>query len=402
MSIRFNRLIRANVRRLKPGEKITEHGINVEKLRNGDVRYKIAIMVDGRRIHRVIGTEAGGVTRRQAEEFIEKVRTEAREGRLSLPKGRKTHLTFQRAADDYLMRLRETGGKNIAAKGRQIRLYLTPFFGDQRLSGITSFTVDRYKKRRQEVAATNGTINRELATLSQLFSKSVEWSWINTKPCKITKLPESQGRIIALSDQQADDLLRAAVQGEDPDCWLFVAFGLNAAMRHGEILRTRFEHVDFDRLRLYIPQAKAGHREQPITRELADILRKEREMRDGPMGWIFPSARPSLSPSGHRTRMDRPFRRAVIRAGLDPRQVTPHVMRHTAITNLVQAGADLPTIQRISGHKTLAMILRYSHVHGPHIDQAIKAIGRGIPERNGNENAGTATQELHMKPRRVS
>jgi site-specific recombinase XerD len=35
-------------------------------------------------------------------------------------------------------------------------------------------------------------------------------------------------------------------------------------------------------------------------------------------------------------------------AGLDPELITPHVMRHTAITKLVQAGADLPTIQRIS------------------------------------------------------
>jgi site-specific recombinase XerD len=50
--------------------------------------------------------------------------------------------------------------------------------------------------------------------------------------------------------------------------------------------------------------------------------------------------------------MDRPFEDAVIRAGLDPVLITPHVMRHTAITKLVKAGVDLPTIQRISGHKT--------------------------------------------------
>ncbi len=110
MSLRFVRLDRPAVRRLKPGEKIIEHGITVEKLRDGDVRYTVAIMVDGRRIHRVIGTEAGGVTRRQAEEFIEKVRTEAREGRLKLPKKRKEHLTFAAAAQLYLKKLRKIGG----------------------------------------------------------------------------------------------------------------------------------------------------------------------------------------------------------------------------------------------------------------------------------------------------
>ena len=166
----------------------------------------------------------------------------------------------------------------------------------------------------------------------------------------------------------------------DLECWLFILFGLNTAMRHSEILQSRFDHLDLHLQRLYVPIAKAGSREQPITPELADILQKEREMRDDPDGWIFPSPRPHASRTGHRHRMDVPFRRAVRAAGLDPSLVTPHVLRHSAITNLVIAGVDLPTIQRISGHKTLAMVLRYAHVHSGHIDQAIRAIGRAVPE----------------------
>src|SRR5439155_14098579 len=127
------------------------------------------------------------------------------------------------------------------------------------------------------------------------------------------------------------------------------------------------------------------------------LLIREREMRQDREGWIFPSPH-SDSAAGHRARMDRPFREAVRAAGLDPELITPHVMRHTAITKLVQAGIDLPTIQKISGHKTLAMVLRYAHVHGRHIDQAIRAIGRTIPERPANETAGTITQELHTLP----
>jgi integrase len=384
MSVRFVRLDRPSIRRLKPGENLTEHGITAERLFNGDIRYTVNVMVDGLRIHRVIGKESEGVTRSQCEDFIEAKRTEAREGRLSLPKGRKTYLSFKRAAEDYLDRLAKTGGKNIKTKHRQVKLYLSPFFGDQRLDTITEFTVDRYKKRRQEAGANNGTINRELATLSHIFSKAAAWKWVKDRPCKISHLEESQGRIIALSDEQAEALLQASIDDEDPDCWLFIAFGLNTAMRHSEILCSRFDHLDLDKLRLHVPQAKAGQREQPITPELAEILRKEREMRDDPKAWIFPSPRPRASRPGHRHRMDKPFRRAVVRAGLDPALVTPHVMRHTAITALVKAGIDLPTIQKISGHKTLSMVLRYTHVHGLHIDQAIRAIGRGVGERPTN------------------
>ncbi len=184
-------------------------------------------------------------------------------------------------------------------------------------------------------------------------------------------------------------LLEAAINDPDPYIWLFVVFGLNTAMRHREILRSRFDQLDIDNLRLFIPEAKAGVREQPITQELADILRVEREGREDQEGWIFPTLKPNLSEGGNRTHMGSAFKRAVIRAGLDPVKVTPHVMRHTAITTLVQAGVDLPTIKAISGHKTLAMVERYTHVHGPHIDHAIKALGLGFP--------GTVTQELHRK-----
>ena len=70
-------------------------------------------------------------------------------------------------------------------------------------------------------------------------------------------------------------------------------------------------------------------------------------------------------------------------AGLDPEQITPHILRHTAITHLVQAGIDLPTVQRISGHKTLSMVARYSHQNGEHIQAAMDVLEKRY--RAGNE-----------------
>ena len=402
MALRFSRLDRPAIRRLTPGHWITEHGITAERLADGDIRWSVNVMVDGQRIHRVIGRESEGVTRTQAEEFIGKARADAREGRLNLPVGRKLHLSFSEAADKYVAKLEEIGGKNITRKRRHLELHLRPFFKDQRLSAITKFTVDRYKKRRQDAEAENATINRELATLSHLLSCAVEWKWVPARPCEIGLLEEGAGRQFALTDNEADALLMAAIADSDPYCWLFVAFGLNTAMRHSEILAARFDQIDFDKLRLYVPDAKAGQREQPITPELATLLKREQKMAADQSGWIFPTHRKKLAKVGHRTRMNRPFERAVKAAGLDAEVVTPHVMRHTAITNLVKSGADLPTIQRISGHRTLAMVLRYTHVHGQHIDRAIAAIGRTVPQQGENESADAVTQELHRpKLRRV-
>ncbi len=63
-------------------------------------------------------------------------------------------------------------------------------------------------------------------------------------------------------------------------------------------------------------------------------------------------------------------------------------------------GADLPTIQRVSGHKTLAIVLRYPQVQSSHIDRAVKAIGRGLPVPSEPENPDTVTLELRHQRRR--
>jgi site-specific recombinase XerD len=59
-----------------------------------------------------------------------------------------------------------------------------------------------------------------------------------------------------------------------------------------------------------------------------------------------------------------------------------HTLRHTAVSHLVQAGVDLPTVKKISGHKTTAMVERYSHQNSEHIQAAMdKLEGRVHPSR---------------------
>ena len=66
-------------------------------------------------------------THTQAEEFIEKVRRDTQEGRLSLPQGRKIAVGFREAATRYLDKLTEEGGKDLVAKRRRLTLHLVPF-----------------------------------------------------------------------------------------------------------------------------------------------------------------------------------------------------------------------------------------------------------------------------------
>jgi integrase len=389
-------LSRDAIKALKRGASITDGGITAQRLANGDVRWTVGIMVAGRRIHRVVGKTSEGVGRADSEAFIERVRSDERADRLQLPAGRKTWLSFAQAADRYLERMESSGGKNLKAKEQHIRMWLKPAFGAQRADTLSAFTVATYAKKRLKAGAEPGTINRELATLKHFLNDAVAAKDLKTVPCKLDMLKEGEGRTVVLSEDEAEALMQAAIADQDGDLWLFVAFALNTAMRHREVLRARFDQVAWDRARLYIGKAKAGAREQPLTPALVDILREERDHRNDRDGYIFP-AKSSQAKHPHRDRITAGFKRVVIRAGLEPAKVTPHVLRHTAITRLVEAGVDLPTIQRISGHKTLAMVARYAHVSSPHIDVAMGALDRTIPEPVRNGTSTQVTQELHRR-----
>jgi len=386
MAKSFQRLTRERMRRMRPGERVCEQGILFERLTNGDGLFSVNFMVDRRRVHRVIGRESEGVTRRAAEDFIAQTRQDAREGRLNLPKRRKVALTLASAASLYLERLREVGGKNIERKKQQLDQYLIPFLGDRPLSRITTFDVERYKKHRSSQSARSrtmlergeshplvkpSTINRELATLSHLLNKAVEWGWIDKPPAKVQKLKEGSGRIIYLTAEQAGALLDAAKVDQNRQIYPFILIGLRTGMRRSEILSIRREHVDLAARSIYVPHAKAGARTQPISADLARFLSEYMETLPTGCPWLFPSIG---SKNGHTVNIRKSFMRCVKAAGLDAQQVVPHTLRHTAITHLVQAGVDLPTVKRISGHKTLVMVERYAHQSGAHIANALEKL----------------------------
>lgn len=387
MAKAFNKLTRPSMRRLVAGERLQEHGIVFERLPNGDGVFTVNIMVDGVRVHRTIGRESDGITRTQAEQFIASARSASIQDRLQLPKGRKIAMSFAETAQAYMTRLSESGGKDMKMKQQRLALHLVPFFGALPLSKITTFEIERYKQQRmaetpilrprgklvdqtkqRERMTKPATVNRELAVLSHLLNKALEWGWLDRHPARIPRLQESSGRITYLTAEQVARVVEAAKHDQNPQIYPFVVIALSTAMRRSEVLAIRKEHVDLARRVIHVPRAKAGPREQPITQELADFLSSYMAASQPGTPWLFPS--PGAR-SGHAMDIRKPFRRAVAAAGLNADEVVRHTLRHTAITHLVQAGVDLPTVKRISGHKTLAMVERYAHQNGAHIQTAM-------------------------------
>lgn len=294
-------------------------------------------------------------------------------------RGAKPLLASPRQRSATIQRLRESDGRNIDAKERQLKQHLVPFFGTKALHAVEGFDIERYKKQRLSAEAAKATVNRELATLSHLINKSLEWRWIKSKTVKIVRFKEDNQRIIYLTDDQFAALLAAAAADSNENVHDFTMVGLHAGMRHKEIAAIRKEDIDLEKRVIWLAKAKAGAREQPITQELADYLEKRMEMLPPTSPWLFPSRG---SATGHVHTIRKAFRRAAEGAGFDPDLITPHILRHTAVTHLVQTQVDLPTVQRISGHKTLAMVVRYAHQNGAHIQAAMMRlegrVGRSV------------------------
>lgn len=363
------------MRKLQQGKMLSEHGIIFTRKPNGDGQFSINLMVDGQRIHRSFGRESAGVTRQHVEDYIEKVKTDAREGRFQLTNNQRVILNFSCAADRYLTKLEQCGGKDMKSKRQQLRDHLKPFFTNKKLTAITTGDVERYKEIRKKTGVTVATINRELSVLSHLLNRSVEWKWIANKPCVIKKFPENRGRITYLTQAQITDLIEASKCDQNPHIHAFIRIGLGTSMRMNEILSIQIKNVDIARRIIFIPKAKAGAREQPMTGKLAKFL-AERIQQLGPSeNWLFPS---KTSKTGYANNIVKAFQRVVVAAGLNQKEVVRHTLRHTAITHLVQSGVDLPTVQRVSGHKTLSMVLRYSHQNGSHIQQAMEKLEQRV------------------------
>ena len=369
MSRKYEILTRENMRKLQSGKYLIENCIVYKKINNFDGMFSLSVRVDGLRIRRTVGKDSEGVTIKLVEQVMEKFKTEAREDRLNLPKGRKLHLRLDEASEKYLTNIDLEGGNNIDKKRQHLRDHVRPFFKNVVVTQITTFDIERYKKHRLEQKAAKATINRELATLSHLLNKLIEWGSIPHRQCKINRYNETGRRIEYLTAEEASKLLEAAKNDVcTPFLYPFILIGLETAMRKMEIMSIRLSDMNLEKRTIFIPEAKAGSREQPITDHLANYLEEYIKTIDTNQPWLFPSP---YSRSGHLTVNRKAFIRAVDAAGLDSKKIVRHTLRHTAITHLVQAGVDLPTVKRISGHKTLIMVERYAHQSGEHIRAAM-------------------------------
>jgi site-specific recombinase XerD len=138
----------------------------------------------------------------------------------------------------------------------------------------------------------------------------------------------------------------------------------SAGLRVSEAVRLRPDDLDVDRGLVRVRRGKGGKDRYTLLADRAvEAVRVYRELSPGGP-WLFPGDRPErhLTPRS----VQRVITRAAGKAGIE-KKVTPHTLRHSFATHLLEAGTDLRYIQELLGHHSSRTTELYTHVSRPRL-----------------------------------
>ena len=211
-----------------------------------------------------------------------------------------------------------------------------------------------------------------------------EWHWIGANPMEgVSKLKENNARTRYLDDKgersELARLLEACRISESEHLYAVVLLLLTTGARAQEALGLQWRDVDFDVGTVTFRHTKNGEiRVVALDDTVAELLRPRRGIGSA---LVFPGPRDRSKPADIRSAWETALRRA----GIADFRV--HDLRHTAASFLAMEGASLAELAGVLGHKTLAMVKRYSHLSPDHVARASAKIGARIA-RNGGRRDG--------------
>jgi integrase/recombinase XerD len=227
--------------------------------------------------------------------------------------------------------------------------------------------LERYLAELRAAGLSGATIARRVASLRSFFRHLVLIGAADSNPAAELELPRRTRRLPrALSPAEAERLIDAAA-GTTPralrDCAL-VELLYGAGLRVGEALGLEKGGVDLDQ-RLVRTIGKGGkERVVPVGRQAVEALRRylgrgrpHLDRRHRPELFLNAQGGPLTRAGAFLI-----LRKLAAKAGLDPEQMHPHLLRHSFATHLLEGGADLRSVQEMLGHADLATTELYTHV----------------------------------------
>jgi len=243
-------------------------------------------------------------------------------------------------------------------------------FGKLTLREMRPSLLAAHKSKRRADGAAAKTINNELTLLGQAFQLAVkEWEWVAENPVQMVSKEKVRNLIERWLTAEEERRLLAA----SPE-WLqeIIVFAANTGLRQSEILNLQWCNVDLFRRTITLLEQKNGGRDTlPVNEKTLNVLKARAKVRSLKTDYVFSN--------GAGNRMDardllRVFYPVMKKA--DVKRFRFHDLRHTFTTRLVQAGADIYTVQTLGRWKTISMVMRYVHHHPESLRAGIEILDR--------------------------
>ena len=230
---------------------------------------------------------------------------------------------------------------------------------------------------KQQIGA--ATINSAIAALRFFFIVTLERPDL-VRPLRIVNEPRKAP--VVLSQEEVARLLEAA-PGLKYKAALSVAYG--AGLRVSEVANLKVSDIDSQRMTLRVEQGK-GQRDRYVmlSPRLLELLRDWWHAAR-PQVWLFPGQNP-INPVTAR-QLNRAVHAAAEAAGIKKR-VSPHTLRHSFATHLLEQDTDIRVIQVLLGHAKLDTTARYTRVANTTIRSVTSPLDRLAPLTAGRPLAG--------------
>jgi tyrosine recombinase XerC len=232
---------------------------------------------------------------------------------------------------------------------------------------VTHRDVRRYVAALSESGLARATVARKLASLGGLYDFLVRTEDVAQNPVELVSSPKRESKLPrVLSVEQMGELLdripaREPLEVRDR---ALLELAYSCGLRCEEIVSLDLEGVDFESEVVRV-SGKGGKQRllpmgEPAQRALERYLAtgRPRLIRDPAERALFVSVRGRrLSPSDVRRRLDHWMREAALAGG-----ISPHSLRHSFATHLLEGGADLRAIQELLGHASISTTQIYTRV----------------------------------------
>jgi site-specific recombinase XerD len=224
---------------------------------------------------------------------------------------------------------------------------------------IREYQAELFKKRKLSPA----TVTQRLAALRFFYSKTLKKTWSIAEtpyPKKAFHLPS------ILSREEVARLIDAALT---PYHRTLLMTLYATGVRRAELTHLKVSDIDSQRMVIHVQGGKGRKdRDVMLSAKLLEVLREHwRGLRHKPSAWLFPGNRWHTGDTPITTKVVwNACKEAAQRAGLQ-KDVHPHTLRHCFATHLLEAGADLRTIQMLLGHRDLEETTIYLHLSERHL-----------------------------------